>query len=123
MRSKGETESALTALGYKETIIFRPGMLLPVGGRDERRIVESVAGFFMKHIVARVSDNAEIQTDILGKAMMLAGEMGIEACLQHGIGKMQKLGPAGEEVSWQIRRITSSSTRIITDEKLVGPCY
>lgn len=74
-RSKGETEVALASLGYQETIIFRPGMLRPVGGRDEHRTIESLGGIFMKNVVGRFSDNAEISTDVLGKAMMIAGEI------------------------------------------------
>lgn len=62
-------------------------------------MVESIAGFFVKHTLARFSDNAEIQTDVLGKAIMLAGEMGIDICLKHGFGKMIKLGHEGQEVS------------------------
>jgi oxidoreductase len=98
-RSKGLTEAELTSLGYKETIIFRPGMLRPVGGRDHPRMVEAIAGFFTKNVLSHLSDNAEIQTDLLGKAMMLAGEMGIVVCLKNGFGKMTKLGNAGQEVS------------------------
>lgn len=98
-RSKGLTEAELTSLGYKETIIFRPGMLRPVGGRDHPRMVEAIAGFFTKNILSHLSDNAEIQTDLLGKAMMLAGEMGIDVCLKNGFGKMTKLGKDGQEVS------------------------
>lgn len=99
MRSKGQTEEGLAALGYAETIIFRPGMLWPKGGREERRLVESVAGFFMKNVVAKVFANTEISTDILGQAMMVAGQVGIEGCLRHGVGEMVKLKPMGREVS------------------------
>lgn len=73
-------------------------MLQAVGGRDRHRMVESIAGFFTKNILSRLSDNAEIRTDLLGRAMMLAGEMGVELCLQHGFGKMAKLGNEGQEV-------------------------
>jgi len=40
-RSKGLTEQALAELGYKDTIIFRPGMLANVQ-RPEKRLAESV---------------------------------------------------------------------------------
>lgn len=73
-------------------------MLRPVGGRDEHRTMESLGAVFMKNVVGRFSDNAEISTDVLGKAMMIAGEIGIEGCLNHGIGKMHKMGLSGEEV-------------------------
>lgn len=73
-------------------------MLRPVGGRDEHRTIESLGAVFMKNVVGRFSDNAEISTDVLGQAMMIAGEIGIEGCLSHGIGKMHKMGLSGEEV-------------------------
>ncbi|KAI0297452.1 hypothetical protein B0F90DRAFT_1739447 [Multifurca ochricompacta] len=41
-RSKGLTEQALAELGYKDTIVFRPGMLSNVQ-RAERRFSESIA--------------------------------------------------------------------------------
>ncbi|KAK9899110.1 hypothetical protein P389DRAFT_44145 [Cystobasidium minutum MCA 4210] len=97
-RSKGETEAALASLGYKETIIFRPGMLQPVGGREAFRLAESLAGFFMNNIVTKFSDNAAISTDTLGRAMKIAGEIGIKACLNLEIGEMHKMGTSGEEV-------------------------
>lgn len=100
-RSKGLTEGELASLGYKETIIFRPGMLIPVGGRDHPRLVESIAGFFMKNVVAHLSDNAEIRTDLLGKALVMAGDLGVELCLKHGFGKMTKLGSEGQEVRFK----------------------
>ncbi|KAK4693814.1 oxidoreductase, partial [Phenoliferia sp. Uapishka_3] len=42
-KSKGLTEEGLAELGYKECIIFRPGMLIVPGGRGEHRLVESMA--------------------------------------------------------------------------------
>jgi len=89
----------LAASGYAETIIFRPGMLRPVGGREEKRLIENIAGVFMHHVVARLSSNAEIDTDVLGKAMVRAGELGIDQCLKNGIGAKTKLGADGHEVS------------------------
>lgn len=80
-------------------------MLYPVGGRDHPRMVESIAGFFVKQVLARVSDNAGIQTDVLGKAMLLAGEMGIDVCLKNGFGKIVKLGHDGQEVGCKAPRM------------------
>lgn len=41
-RSKGLTENALAALGYSDTIIFRPALLAETK-REDSRIAESVA--------------------------------------------------------------------------------
>lgn len=101
MRSKGETERELASLGYGEVIIFRPGFLRIPDGRDEPRLVENIAGFFMKNIVSHFSKDAETPTDLLGKAMMRAGELGVELCQNSGIGKLEKLGKDGQEVSPQ----------------------
>lgn len=42
-KSKGLTEEGLASLGYDETIIFRPGMLVVPGGRPDHRLMESIA--------------------------------------------------------------------------------
>ena len=49
-RSKGQTEQDLSSLGYKDTIIFRPGFL---GNpeRSERRLVESAFGYLFSFLL------------------------------------------------------------------------
>jgi len=97
-KSKGLTEQGLAKSGYTETIIFRPGFLRVVDGREQHRMMESVFGLLTHHVLSRVSNNAEIDTDVLGKAMVRAGEMGIEACLKSGVGSKEKLEKDGPEV-------------------------
>lgn len=98
MRSKGLTEQALASIGYDETIIFRPGFLRVQDGRDTPRTVETVYGTFTKFVLSRFSANAEIDTPALGKAMNKAGQMGIQALLQAGIGETVNIGKEGQQV-------------------------
>jgi oxidoreductase len=99
MRSKGQTEAQLASLGYKNTIIFRPGYLRAVGGRDRpHAALENFYGLFSQHVLSHLWANAEISTDVLGRATMLAGELGTEGCLKHGVGKREQIGTNGEEV-------------------------
>ncbi|TRM58749.1 hypothetical protein BD626DRAFT_573260 [Schizophyllum amplum] len=61
-KSKGLTEIALAKLGYEDTIIFRPGMLVGTK-RPEFRLAESL----------------EIKVETLGKAIATAGILGSQA--------------------------------------------
>lgn len=97
-KSKALTEQGLAKSGYNETIIFRPGYLRVVNGREQHRMLESAFGLFTHHVLSRVSSNAEIDTDVLGRAMVRAGEMGIEQCLKYGVGSKQRLEKDGPEV-------------------------
>ena len=58
VKSKGLTEEGLALLGYQETIIFRPGMLVIPGGRAEHRLVEKIAASVLSlvQIQNRLSD-------------------------------------------------------------------
>lgn len=97
MRMKGMTEQELSALGYDETIIFRPGYLRITGGREQTRWLESGYGVASR-LFRLVSAEAEIETAVLGRAMGRAAELGIKACLQHGIGEIKNMGAPGAEV-------------------------
>ncbi|KAJ8495786.1 hypothetical protein ONZ45_g12707 [Pleurotus djamor] len=68
-KSKGLTEQGLAALGYSDTIVFRPGFLKGTQ-REEPRLAESIFGYvtgFLSHI------------GILAKSMRIAGRLGSPA--------------------------------------------
>jgi len=73
-RSKGLTEKALAELGYKDTIIFRPGLLTNTQ-RPESRFGETalqvVTGIF-----SLFSNRFQIDVDKLAKSICVAGEQG-----------------------------------------------
>jgi len=73
-RSKGLTEEGLAALGYKDTIVFRPAMLTGLT-RSESRPLESVARV-LTGVLSHVSSSVEIKVDILAQAMLKAGVSG-----------------------------------------------
>lgn len=52
MKSKGLTEEGLAAIGYDETIIFRPSMLAVPGGRAESRILEFMLALVLSPVKA-----------------------------------------------------------------------
>ncbi|KAL0068349.1 hypothetical protein AAF712_004427 [Marasmius tenuissimus] len=75
-RSKGLTEHGLASLGYSDTIIFRPGLLVGTE-RPQHRTVESVYGIvtgFLSHF----SSSFEIKVATLGKAIANAGFLGTD---------------------------------------------
>ncbi|KAL1759767.1 hypothetical protein FB107DRAFT_204430 [Schizophyllum commune] len=76
-RSKGLTEIGLAKLGYDDTIVFRPGMLVGTK-RPETRLAESAFGVFTG-ILSKVSDSLEINVATLGKAIATAGILGSQA--------------------------------------------
>ncbi|KZT61487.1 NAD(P)-binding protein [Calocera cornea HHB12733] len=75
-RTKGETEHALSQLGYGETIVFRPAMLQGAV-RKEPRPAEAVAGAIVGAL-SWVWDGAAIHVKDLAKAMRIAGQVGAE---------------------------------------------
>ena len=91
------TEEGLASSGYAETIIFRPALLHVADGRDQPRRAETIIHFFTGRL-QRLHSGFEIETSVVAKAMVRAGEMGIEQCLQAGIGHTEKLGDQGQEV-------------------------
>ncbi|KAF6753457.1 hypothetical protein DFP72DRAFT_966756 [Ephemerocybe angulata] len=73
-QSKGLTEEGLARLGYKDTIVFRPGFLAGTD-RGETRVAESIFGTitgFLSHF----SNSLEINIGTLGKALAVAGKLG-----------------------------------------------
>jgi len=76
-KSKGLTELGLAGLGYKDTIVFRPFVLMG-GDRTSTGIGEDIARFasgFLSHF----SDSIGIQRSELAKSMRIAGQLGSSA--------------------------------------------
>ncbi|TFK69114.1 hypothetical protein BDN72DRAFT_796945 [Pluteus cervinus] len=73
-RSKGETEERLSELGYKETIVFRPGALTGTA-RPQTRPVEAVIGFILPAI-SFISDSVGIKVADLAQGMLYAAKRG-----------------------------------------------
>ncbi|KII86021.1 hypothetical protein PLICRDRAFT_31535 [Plicaturopsis crispa FD-325 SS-3] len=91
-KSKGLTEQGLAALGYKDTIIFRPGLLAGTQ-RSESRIGETVFGY-VTGALSRISSSLEINVATLGKAMVTAGRLGSDG-LPPSIGAKEAWGGHG----------------------------
>ncbi|TRM58750.1 hypothetical protein BD626DRAFT_573261 [Schizophyllum amplum] len=77
MRSKGLTENALVSLGYDDSIIFRPGMLIGTN-RGEFRLDESIAAT-VNGFLSYFTNNIEMKVATLGKAIARAGILGSQA--------------------------------------------
>lgn len=76
-RSKAATEQGLADLGYADTIIFRPGFLRNTN-RAVFRPVEAIAGP-ISTVLSLFTDTLQINVDVLGKSMRIAGERGTAA--------------------------------------------
>ncbi|EGG09166.1 uncharacterized protein MELLADRAFT_115845 [Melampsora larici-populina 98AG31] len=83
-KSKGLTELELSALGYDQTIVFRPGYLAGTN-RNESRMAESIFGKVMG-LASFVTDSAQIPVSSLGLAISKAGVLGYSGLEKHGIG-------------------------------------
>ncbi|GAA6038303.1 hypothetical protein JCM8097_003934 [Rhodosporidiobolus ruineniae] len=70
-RSKGLTEEGLAALGYAETVIFRPGFLVVPGGRKEGRLAEQAFGA-VTNLLSTFTPSLQIPTPVLGRALVAA---------------------------------------------------
>ncbi|KIK57084.1 hypothetical protein GYMLUDRAFT_173499, partial [Collybiopsis luxurians FD-317 M1] len=92
-RSKGITELELASLGYKDTIIFRPGMLAGVD-RSESRPLETGARF-VTGLMAKFTDRIEIKVETLAKAIAKAGALGSAAL--PSVAAATKEGKKGSE--------------------------
>ncbi|TDL26625.1 hypothetical protein BD410DRAFT_783713 [Rickenella mellea] len=77
MRSKGLTENGLAALGYADTIVFRPGYLKNAE-RGGSRLAETVLAPVM-NALSLVSSSLQIDVEVLAKGMRLAGQLGSSA--------------------------------------------
>jgi len=84
-QSKGLTEQCIAAIGYAETIIFRPAILEIPGGRPSTSLKET----FVRPIVSvlnKFTDTTGIPTPILGKAFVNASNLGVAALVERGHG-------------------------------------
>ncbi|KZV89551.1 hypothetical protein EXIGLDRAFT_740955 [Exidia glandulosa HHB12029] len=73
-KSKGLTENALAALGYSDTIVFRPGLLTETKRAEPRMaetITEAATGF-----LNRLTPIFQMPVPILAKSMLKAGALG-----------------------------------------------
>jgi len=73
-RSKGLTEQALAELGYKDTVIFRPGALSGTQ-RSDSRPAEKVL-LMITGVLSRFSSSLQINVDTLAKSIRVVGEKG-----------------------------------------------
>jgi uncharacterized protein YbjT (DUF2867 family) len=74
-RVKGETETALTKLGFASVALFRPGYIQPVNGVRSRVFWYSAVYLLMKPVyplVKLVAAKYATDTDTLGRAMLAA---------------------------------------------------
>ncbi|GLB41595.1 putative angiogenesis [Lyophyllum shimeji] len=77
-RSKGLTENGLAALGYSDTIIFRPAFLVGTQ-RPERENFLISAVTPIVGLAARFSDKMQIDISTLAKSAVTAGRLGSSA--------------------------------------------
>ncbi|KAJ7272674.1 hypothetical protein B0H12DRAFT_1091503 [Mycena haematopus] len=73
-KSKAMTEAGLAALGYDDTIVFRPGFLAGTN-REKFRLGESIALGITK-VGSLFSSGLQIQITTLAKSLVKAGELG-----------------------------------------------
>ncbi|EIW75214.1 hypothetical protein CONPUDRAFT_85491 [Coniophora puteana RWD-64-598 SS2] len=92
-KSKGLTELELAALGYKETIVFRPGFLTGAG-RPDNRVAESVAGC-VTGILSALSFSMDIPIQLCAKSICNAGRLGVA-----GLPASAQAEKAGKEGAW-----------------------
>jgi len=91
IKSKGLTELGLAALGYKDTIIFRPALLVGLN-RPEPRFMENMAGY-VTGFLGKFHRGLEIQVPTLAKAIRLAGTLGSSQLPE--VAQPTKEGPEG----------------------------
>jgi oxidoreductase len=75
-RSKGLTERALAALGYSDTLVARPGLLLR---GEHARMVEKIAGTgisLASYVMPSIARNSQIPVSVLAKGLVNLGRLG-----------------------------------------------
>lgn len=92
-RVKGETEQAVSALGFDALHIFRPGML--IGSRAEKRPVEEigaiVAPFLNALMLGPARPYRSIEAETVAKAMVAAASNDIPGHQIHTYDEMERL--------------------------------
>jgi len=76
-RSKGLTENGLAALGYSDTIIFRPGFLAGTQRPERDLLISAMTPIF--GLASRFSDKVQIDISTLAKSLVVAGKLGSSA--------------------------------------------
>ncbi|KAF8589600.1 NAD(P)-binding protein [Ramaria rubella] len=76
-KSKGQTEDRLAALGYADTIVFRPSMLLATN-RGKSRPLETLVQSIVSPLTA-LTARVGISAASLAKSMRIVGELGSDA--------------------------------------------
>ncbi|KAF2239598.1 hypothetical protein EV356DRAFT_499786 [Viridothelium virens] len=94
-RMKGETEVAVSELGFEHVVILRPGLI--AGERKESRPAEMVvrkvaAGLGRIH--AALKDGWAQDAEVIARAAVRAGEMCVRGEKPEGVGKVWVLGQA-----------------------------
>jgi len=77
-QSKGLTEDGLVALGYDETIIFRPGYLADANRANHNSVLEGAYGWVTNKLSA-ITPSVEIKVPLLAKSIVNAGQLGAAA--------------------------------------------
>ncbi|KAG6812347.1 hypothetical protein H0H92_003337 [Tricholoma furcatifolium] len=77
-RSKGLTENGLAALGYSDTIVFRPSFLAGTDRGDKQELKVSLMMPLIS-LASHFTDNAQIQISTLAKSVVAAGWLGTSA--------------------------------------------
>jgi uncharacterized protein YbjT (DUF2867 family) len=72
-RIKGKTENDILKLGFKQALMFRPGMIIPLRGIQSRtKSYQFIYDYFlwMVKLVKTLSPNSVVTTTQIGKAMI-----------------------------------------------------
>jgi len=94
-RSKGLTENGLAALGYSDTIVFRPGYLANADRSGQpHRLAESLAAP-LSGFLSHFSSSIQIDVSLLGRSIVRAGLLGSGAL--PAAAQAYKAGPAGAQ--------------------------
>jgi uncharacterized protein YbjT (DUF2867 family) len=85
-KMKGELEDAVKALGFKHTVILRPGLI--VGDREDSRppefVIRKIAGFAGHFLGNKAKDFWAQDADVIGKAAVHAGLQCLEGKREEG---------------------------------------
>jgi len=87
MQMKGELEESVKELGFKHTVILRPGLL--VGQREDSRapefVLRKIAGLMQTVLGNRGKDFWAQDADVVGKAAVMAGLQCVEGKKEEGV--------------------------------------
>jgi len=91
-KMKGELEDAVKALGFKHTVIFRPGLL--IGEREDSRALEfglqSVANLMGKISGGKFKDFWAQDAEVIGRAAVSAGAQILEGKKEPGVWAVEQ---------------------------------